>query len=381
MKINVSNIPAGSFWTAMTLITFVFSLQPLFIRGQYYKHFTGEIEGGLKLSMDIISEGKMVHGHYYYFFHDHDESGALRTGKIIPLSGTATDNGFSVSEFSEGISVFTIECAVNDTCSGTWKQKDEKKPLSVILTEDYSDGSIPLCLQQIKKQHPLHPGAGSPVALFEALLLWACEGSGALAGPVNHAVMDLLSADEETENPASAGDKIGNAFINSYILATEGIENMENASSFNWENKYNMAVVCNENGLLSLRFDKYVFTGGAHGLTMSNFVNISLTDGRPLTEDDIFIEDYSTVLEQLLNNKLRKMNGIQEGEWLSSSGFFVDTISNPGRFYINHSGIGFIYNVYEIAPYSTGVTELFFTFDELQAILKPGFPGLINRKD
>lgn len=348
----------------------------------FYRHYTGEIEGGLKLSMDVLSDGHDVSGHYYYYFFDHDEAGILRTGKTIPLTGTVTANGFSVSEFSQEKSVFTIDCNVSDSCTGTWRQKDEGKTLKVVLREDYSTGSIPLCLQRIEKQHSLLSGEDSPVAVFEASLLWPCPGhKSPVSDSVVSAVKTLLSANQAQGAPQTVGEDICKAFFNSYILATEGIENLGNTASFSWENKYLMYPQFNENNLLSIRLDKYVFTGGAHGLTITDFANISLADGSILNMDDIFASGYSRQLDELLNRKLRIMNGIQEGEMLSTSGFFTDTISNPGRFYINHNGIGFIYNVYEIAPYSTGSTELFFTFDELKGILKPEFIMNRNREN
>ena len=61
-------------------------------------------------------------------------------------------------------------------------------------------------------------------------------------------------------------------------------------------------------------------------------------------------------------------------ENLAESGFLVDTISHTENFYVNNDGIGFFYNVYEIAAYATGSTELFCTFYDLKKILRPDHP-------
>jgi len=89
---------------------------------------------------------------------------------------------------------------------------------------------------------------------------------------------------------------------------------------------------------------------------------------------DFFVEGYEERLNAMLNKKLRKLNGIKDDEKLKDAGFFIDYVEYNDNFYINNDGIGFFYNVYEIAAYATGTTELFCTFREVKELLNKNHP-------
>ena len=94
---------------------------------------------------------------------------------------------------------------------------------------------------------------------------------------------------------------------------------------------------------------------------------------REIQIEDIMTDDGLLIIDDLLNKKLRKLNGIQSGENLMDAGFFSETIEHNNNFYINNDGIGFLYNIYEIAPRSFGTTALFISFKELdKGSVKPG---------
>ncbi|HEY9114603.1 MAG TPA: RsiV family protein, partial [Bacteroidales bacterium] len=52
----------------------------------------------------------------------------------------------------------------------------------------------------------------------------------------------------------------------------------------------------------------------------------------------------------------------------------VDSISPNRNIYVNGNGIGFLYNSYEIAPYSTGATNVFLEFSQIKDLLRRGTP-------
>jgi hypothetical protein len=54
---------------------------------------------------------------------------------------------------------------------------------------------------------------------------------------------------------------------------------------------------------------------------------------------------------------------------LTDSGYFVDEIKPNENFYVTGEGVGFVYNHYEIAPYSFGATDIFLTKEGLKEIL------------
>jgi hypothetical protein len=120
--------------------------------------------------------------------------------------------------------------------------------------------------------------------------------------------------------------------------------------------------------------DKFVNTGGAHGINISEFVVIEFSIPRRLALSDIFKPGFKEALDKILDRKLRNTNGIGANENLRDHGFFVEQVECVENFYINNSGIGFYYNVYHLAPYISGGTEIFIRFNEILDLLAPEHP-------
>ena len=339
--------------------------------GEFYKHFKGEFEGGLLITMDLLSLNDQVSGHYYYFFEDDLAPAGWRRSNIIPLQGTWEDNIFRMSEFSNEKSVFLVNRIQADTLSGYWEQMEEGKRIGFYLTEHYPEGSLELDLHTIADSHPLITGKEKPRAdLMMAILTPANRENISVSDSINRAIAEALGADQDAlMHPEKLLTALRDEYFDSYIKSLEGIENMEESSSFNWEKKQSMYVVRNEGNILSLRFDNSVYTGGAHGITMTEFYNFDLKTGEMIQPDEVFIPGFESVLDSLLTGKLREVNGIRAEENLTDSGFFVETITHSNNFYINSHGIGFYYNVYSIAPFSAGISELFLTFEQLEHLL------------
>ena len=105
----------------------------------------------------------------------------------------------------------------------------------------------------------------------------------------------------------------------------------------------------------------------------AKFVNIYEAYGTFIIKH-IFKENAKDEIDNILDLKLRKLNGLNSEESLREAGFFVDKMEWSENFFINNQGIGFFYNVYEIAPYASGTTELFIPFTEITEFLKPNHP-------
>ncbi|MCD4735611.1 MAG: DUF3298 and DUF4163 domain-containing protein [Bacteroidales bacterium] len=373
------------FRLTISLVIINFSVSTAFTQqpsSDFYYHFSGKIGGDLFLSMDLQSFYGSISGSYYYYYEDENFPDGFRYGKTIPLSGNCKEQGFDISEYGEDISVFIINNMENDTFRGIWEQKKENKNLELILYKNYSNGSVILKPFFLKEEHRLFANKDNPTAQIVLEFLFP-ENAGKtfLYDSVFFAISELIGNPDESINlPTDYLNALKDDFFDSYIKASEGIENIENTASFNWEKKVAMKTIYNENNLLSLQVDRYVYTGGAHGITMTGFLNFNTRDGHKIQLDNIVDPAHSADLQKMLNLKVRKMNGIQQSEKLSQSGFFMDTIPVSDNWYANHDGVGFLYNIYSIAPYSMGVTKLFFTFDELQGLLKPEFDFFL-RKD
>ena len=122
--------------------------------------------------------------------------------------------------------------------------------------------------------------------------------------------------------------------------------------------------------LLSYRTYKNEYSGGPHGMYTTEFTNLNLSTLQPILLDELFVEEYQETLTELLWYQLALDNGVETRDELEEMGYATTgELAPTENFYINEEGITFYYNVYEIAPYSMGPTQITLSYDMLEYIL------------
>ncbi len=117
----------------------------------------------------------------------------------------------------------------------------------------------------------------------------------------------------------------------------------------------------------SVSTNKYTYTGGAHGMTTIDNSTYNLSTGKKVTLSDIFADVDNQELIQMMRGKLLSIRN-------KELYFDFDTIRLHENFIIQDGGLQFTYNQYDIAPYSEGITEIHFTFDEIRDFLREDSP-------
>ena len=117
-------------------------------------------------------------------------------------------------------------------------------------------------------------------------------------------------------------------------------------------------VTYNENCFLSLYFDRYVFTGGAHGNTVRSSDTWELCYGTKLSLSSFFKPgtDYKSLL---IDEMIKQAEVIQQKEGIYFDDYKELIIKNfnEDNFYLSPLGITIYYQQYDVAPYSTGIVE------------------------
>ncbi|MCD8183591.1 MAG: DUF3298 and DUF4163 domain-containing protein [Bacteroides sp.] len=122
--------------------------------------------------------------------------------------------------------------------------------------------------------------------------------------------------------------------------------------------------------LLVYRIDYNEYTGGAHGIYMSTFLNMGLHTLAPIRLDDIFVGDYKEALTDLLWNQLMADNKVTSRQELEDMGYASTGDLEPTEnFYLSKEGITFYYNVYEITPYVMGAVKITLPYEMMQRLL------------
>ena len=127
----------------------------------------------------------------------------------------------------------------------------------------------------------------------------------------------------------------------------------------------------NNKDIIGNFINMYQYSGGAHGGTFITCRNYRLKDGSVVTLDNYFKPDYEKVLIPILERKLLEYAGCNSRDELDEYGYFSnDPMFVSDNFEIRQDTIDFIYNQYDIAPYSTGITTLSVPLNEIENLIK-----------
>jgi len=173
----------------------------------------------------------------------------------------------------------------------------------------------------------------------------------------------------------------GIAFIDLSIqkLADETIEEFKknigtDLPSPNWKNelKVSYRTFRFSEEIIGFRFEVYLFTGGAHGMTRIITRNFLLGAQREIKLEDVFLErsgylaEISRTAVKILEKKLgfyAKEAWIKEGAGPKEENF--------ARFNLLPGAIIFYFEHYTVAPYAAGVQEVEISLAQLNKFLQP----------
>jgi|GEM_PF-2873360 hypothetical protein len=151
-------------------------------------------------------------------------------------------------------------------------------------------------------------------------------------------------------------------------------EDLDGATSINWFSTLDVSVVGDNGKILSLEGVAEEYTGGAHGMHGTWFINLDRATGRQIELNDITSNLHG--LSQLNEQYFRKEKGVDaQGSLKDAPGMLIedDTLPLPGNFTFTKEGILMQYNVYEVMPYVAGPTTYVIPYAALDKVLKPEF--------
>jgi hypothetical protein len=338
----------------------------------FYGRFEGVIGENIHITANIIRLFDKISGNYQYRFINEDNE--MHFGKTINIDGNVNLDNTDLKEF--GQDAFTFSGVLNEeSYKGTWKTPDDKE-LDFSMKAYYPIGTLPFDIFYLHSEDKLvSDNTKSPIAEIELTLIFP-ENKYFQAGivdSVKHIIANsFFGKDFYNPKPDSMLTHFETEYFNTY--KKQNADWFTNGASFNWQKMISMSIIYNSNYLLCVEYLKYAYSGGAHGMTNIAYDIINLNAGSSLSYKDIFKEDTYDSLTVILTQKLRKDYSIPNNVSLKDAGFFVENIEPNHNIYISGNGIGFLYNSYEIAPYSTGQTNVFLEFDEIKGLLNSDTP-------
>lgn len=117
--------------------------------------------------------------------------------------------------------------------------------------------------------------------------------------------------------------------------------------------------------------DDEIYSGGAHPINTISCVNIDTKTGKEISLEDVFAYGTEDILIERLIRRLAQQHNVGGLEELREKGYLTfSDMFITNNFMLDKDSLFFLYNCYEIAPYSMGRSSIGFKYDELKDLLK-----------
>lgn len=209
------------------------------------------------------------------------------------------------------------------------------------------------------------------------------EGNDSIAALINRSIQREWLGDEyATLSPVEAVDSFKNVYIRKYRQETGKMYSVDKSKTTyeeeipSWYNRtYSLVTFVEEGraGILNASANYFEDMGGAHPNQWSKWMNLESETGKLLTLEDVFLPTAQKDIEQLLTAHLIQMQAeiypdesmetledLQEKGFLQSTNMYI-----PHNFLLQKEGILFLFNRYDIAPYSTGEIVIKVSYEEI----------------
>lgn len=153
------------------------------------------------------------------------------------------------------------------------------------------------------------------------------------------------------------------------------------ASTAGWFLDIRLRVIHQDHRLISLESAEQAYTGGAHPNSATRYSSFDLSDGRPLTLDDLLLDGRSAKLNEIAERRFRELHEVPQERSLADAGFWFEggAFALNDNFAVTDAGLLFRFDPYEVAAYALGPTELLLTPEDLEGLVLPGGP--LDRSD
>lgn len=233
----------------------------------------------------------------------------------------------------------------------------KKEPALVFSLETFSQKDLELCKNE--------PCSKIDISYPKA------NGVEIIAKNINTEIESLLVGslflgDEEGTSTASISEAAAE-FIMAY--RDHQADTPTDIDMGGYEAQIDMHVIRQTEDFISIEWDSYFFTGGAHGNTYTTYLNFDTQTGEQIDIESL-INNFDS-FENFVEEAFRKEHKISKDVSINDTGFWFDN----DTFYVSNN-VGFtnekiiiVYNTYEIAPYSTGAITLEIPLEEIEPFL------------
>lgn len=231
---------------------------------------------------------------------------------------------------------------------------------------------------KVNKSTNIEDDPNSPQCKVNIQMLYATNAGGIVSQRINSAIIDKLFAMQKL-TAQNAVDSFTNKYLDDYKtnygpFYKEDKSNLEKKKTYQFYYNLSSETKKGKNGIEVYLIKENFYEGGAHGISQTIVMNFDDSTGKVININDVFVPGYENTLNGLLLDALLKKTDTKNVDGLKSKGYLVsEDIYAPENFIIADDGITFVYNPYEIAPYSAGKIEIKLDYSDLSKILNKNF--------
>lgn len=165
---------------------------------------------------------------------------------------------------------------------------------------------------------------------------------------------------EAPETAASSLDEVAQAFIDDAAEASD-------ISSAGWQLTGDAKKLAQQGNLLTVAVSSYIYSGGAHGMPVTRWLNWDLAEDKPVALSD--------VIEPGAEEKFWALAQAAHGQWQDTQNMDGDFRQNwpfvrSDDFRLTDAGLVLLYGVYTLGPYSMGEVELTIPREQLAGVVR-----------
>lgn len=219
---------------------------------------------------------------------------------------------------------------------------------------------------------------------IEYAYLKSAEKNDSITGVISHTLQTAAFGPKYGNlSPEAAVEAFRKSYATQYIKDVEPIykadlkrtKKEDLPSWYNYEYSFTSDLRKGKEGIWNYSTTIFEYTGGAHPNTWIKLVNVDEHTGQILKKEQVFAAGTDNEICALLIPKLMEFaNDRLETDTISSIEGLQDVGINtelyiPDNFLLSDDGVSFLYNPYEIAPYSMGSITLTLPYEDISTYL------------
>jgi hypothetical protein len=187
-------------------------------------------------------------------------------------------------------------------------------------------------------------------------------GDKTIAQSINKSVLNVVNSNLRIGDLEESESLTTKELINLFNEEYESFKTDFPESAIEWDSQIDGQVMYHSASVISIVITSYQNTGGAHGLLHITFLNFDVETGKALKNEELFADmaGFNQLAQEYFNEEIADKKDMY---------FEPDNFTLPANIGFDDDGLFLIYNSYEIAPYSTGLTEIHIPYEEVGMML------------